>query len=234
MASYKDIVLKASKAIEKCQMGTLLIPAWNSVEWAAHTENHSVSDVALSSADGNVINLYPALFEHTNPEGLLIEEFGKMLLKRLGTRGEALWTKKLDPPTEEAVRQVANKLSDPEVRSQCRRYVDVLSSYPDKGHSVDRLVFINVANALITNNVAFASSAGLNVYTWGATSDYCQGKKYHSLVPLVSAYAPAEVNDCYGAALKSFVLTDLAAVRDKSVAYALRGILQRIARAAIR
>jgi len=108
----------------------------------------------------------------------------------------------------------------------------VLEAYPNRGHSVERLVYINIVNALLANNISYGDSEGVDIKSWGPTAEYCNRKKYHSLIPLVSAYAPAEVGADFGVALAALVMNGLKEVRDKSVAYALRGIIQRIVKQA--
>ena len=127
---------------------------------------------------------------------------------------------------------VKEKRADPALRQTCKTYKDVLDTYPGSGHSVDRLVYINIMNALLANNISFSDSVGVDIMTWGPAAEYCNLKKYHCLVPLVSAYASADDFNCYGHALASMVIDGLGNVRDSSVAYALRGIVQRIAKMA--
>jgi hypothetical protein len=162
----------------------------------------------------------------------VLREFGNFILLRAGERGEAIWKGKLDAPTKEQVALVKEKLADPELRKNCHTFKDVLDTYPGSGHSVDRLVYINIMNALLANNLAYTDTVGVDIMTWGPAAEYCNLKKYHTLVPLVSAYSPFDVYNCYGAALAAMVMDGLGEVRDSSVAYALRGIVQRIAKMA--
>ena len=163
---------------------------------------------------------------------LVLREFGKLILLRAGDNGRSIWEKKLDVPTTQDIELAAAKLSDPAVRSKSRSYADVLERYPQQGHSVERLVYVNVANALLANNISFADSQGVSIKTWGPTAEYCARKKYHSLIPLVSAYSPPDIYADFGAALAALVVDNLKDVRDHSVAFALRGIIQRIVKMA--
>jgi hypothetical protein len=75
---------------------------------------------------------------------------------------------------------------------------------------------------------------GVDIKAWGPTTEYCHRKKYHSLIPLVSAYCPADIYNNFGSALSALVQGNLTSVRDRSVAYALRGIIQRIVKQSAR
>ena len=222
----------AGKVVEASPVGTLVTPLWRKIEWAVHKEAAPEAVAAQSADSSTSVNLYPQLLGRQNPEKAVIVEFGKIILGQSGEAGQAVWAKKLDVPSEESIRLASAKLKSAEVRAKSHGYSDVLKFYPDRGHSVDRLVFINVANALLMNNIAYRDSVGVDIYTWGPTTEYCSQKRYHSLIPLVSAYAPADVYECYGCALYGLSAGNLSTVLDKSVAQALRSIIERVARGA--
>lgn len=231
MPNFKQIVQQAQKLIEQSELKDLLLPLWRLIEFQAHTENLSSGAVLCRKGDA-VIHLYPILAQTPDAHKKVLREFGLFVLLRAGERGEAIWRNKTDVPTPEQVAEAKKKLACPEVRKTCKSYEDVLNDYPNKGHSVDRLVFINIANALLANNISYPDVVGVDIMTWGPTAEYCNLRKYHSLIPLVSAYAPADVYEDYGHALTAMLADKLGNVRDSSVAYALRGIVQRIAKTA--
>lgn len=229
MADYKQIVSEAGKLIEQSEMADLLRPIWKGIEWNAHPEETSGRTETALSTDGRAIHLYPLLKMSPKAGELVLREFGKLILiSGGGDRAQAIWDKKLDVPTPDQVRIAAEKIADPALRKTCHEYKDVLDTYPQKGGSVNRLVFLNIANALLANNIPYTDSVGVDIMTWGPTTEYCRLKKYHSLVPLVSAYAPNAVFSDFGSALAAFLMNPNMNVRDQSVAFALRGILQRI------
>lgn len=231
MAKFKSIVQTGQKLVLASELKDLLLPLWRLIEWQGHAENMSTG-AELSRTGDAVIHLYPSLERMPMSYQKVLREFGQFILLRSGERGAAIWKGKLDAPTPEQIKTVKQKLADPELRKTCRTFKDVLDTYPDRGGSVDRLVYINVMNALLGNNIAFPDSVGVDIMTWGPTAEYCNLKKYHSLTPLVSAYSPADVYNDYGTALTAMLVDKLGNVRDSSVAYALRGIVQRIARIA--
>lgn len=231
--NFKQLIAHCGKQIENSNLKDILTPLWKLIEWQGHSENLGTG-VELDRKGDAVIHLYPVLEQLPVPDATqrVLREFGKFVILRAGDRAEAIWKGKLDAPTPEQIATVKTKLEDPELRKTCRAYKDVLDTYPGTGHSVDRLVYINVMNALLANNVVFSDSVGVDIMTWGPAYEYCNLKKYHCLTPLVSAYAPADVYANYGSALAAFVIDGLGSVRDNSVAFALRGIVQRIAKMA--
>lgn len=223
MPNYKSLATQAHKLIASSDLKDSLMPLWRSVEWQGHAEGDG--GAVLCQQSSAVIHLHPDL---SSPQQIL-RAFGHLVLIRAGERGEAVWRNKLCTPTEHQISTASTKLADAELRKTCKTYKDVLDTYPDTGGSVDRLVFINIMNALLANNIAYGDSVGVDILAWGPTAEYCNRKKYHCLVPLVSAYAPADVYSDYGHALAALLADNLAGVRDSSVAVALRGIIHRIA-----
>lgn len=229
--TFKQIIAQCGKLVEDSDLKDVLLPLWRLIEWQGHSENIGTG-VELDRKGGASIHLYPVLEQMPDANQRVLREFGKFVLLRAGDRAEAIWKGKLDAPTKEQIATAKAKLEDPELRKTCKSYKDVLDTYPGTGHSVDRLVYINIMNALLANNIAYADSVGVDIMQWGPAAEYCNLKKYHCLVPLVSAYAPADVYNNYGSALAAMVLDGLGSVRDSSVAFALRGIVQRIAKMA--
>ena len=230
MANFKSIVQQSQKMVLASDLKDLLLPLWRLIEWQGHAKG--MGEAELCRKGGAVINLYPGLEKSAAAPRKVLREFGQFVLVRAGDRGAAIWKNKLEVPTEQQIATIKEKLADTDLRKTCRTYKDVLDTYPSTGGSVDRLVFINVMNALLAHNIPFSASANLDIMSCGPTTEYCNRKKYHCLVPLVSAYAPVDVYTDYGHALAAMVTDKLANVRDSSVAYALRGIVQRIARIA--
>jgi hypothetical protein len=228
MANFKEIVKQAQKLVIDSELKDVLLPLWRLIEWQGHTENSTGIGAELSRNGGAVIHLYPSLRHPIQA----LREFGTFVLARTGERGTALWKNKLDIPTKEHIGMAKSKLECPELRQTCRDYKSVLDDYPDKGHSVDRLVYINVINALLANNISYQDSQGVDIMTWGPTAEYCHLRKYHCLIPLASAYCPANIYNDFGTAMASMVIGKLGEVRDSSVAFAMRGMVQRIGKIA--
>lgn len=230
MPNFKQTVKQCGKLIEDSELKDLLMPIWREIEWQGHTDDMATG-AELDRAGNATIHLYPSLDRLPDATSRVLREFGQLVLLRAGARGTAIWQGKLDVPTSAQIALASQKLADTSLRGTCKTYVDVLDNYPDKA-SVDRLVYVNVVNALLANNISYPDSEGVDIMTWGPTAAYAKLEKYHCLTPLVSAYAPADIYREYGSALAAMVTDNLAQVRESSVAYALRGIVQRIARIA--
>lgn len=230
MPNFKSLVQQSQQMVLASDLKDILLPLWRLIEWQGHAAGTGGAE--LSRKGDAVIHLYPTLQKMTAAPQKILREFGQFVLIRAGDRGASIWKNKLDVPTVEQIGTVKAKLADPELRKTCKTYKDVLDTYPDTGGSVDRLVFINVMNALLANNTTFSNSVNVDIMSWGPTAEYCNRKKYYSLIPLVSAYAPADVYNDFGHALAAMVIDKLSNVRDSSVAFALRGIVQRIAKMA--
>lgn len=231
MANFKQIVKQCGQLVADSELKDSLLPLWRLIEWQGHSDN-TATGAELDRAGNAVICLYPPLEKMPDAARRVLHEFGSFVLLRAGERGAAIWKNKLDVPTAEQIAMANQKLADPELRKTCQTYKDVLDSYPEKGGCINRLVYINLMNALLANNIAYKDSVGVDIMTWGPTTEYANLKKYHCLVPLVSAYAPADVYNDYGYALASMLIDGLGCVRESSVAFALRGIVQRIAKMA--
>lgn len=227
MATYKQIVTEVGKLIEKSDLAGLLTPLWKKIEWTAHP-TATGSEAALCAEGNSIIHLFPALMESDKAGELVLREFGKLILLQSGENGQSIWDKKLDVPTEKDISLAVSKLGDIGLRQKCNEFKDVLDYYPERGHSVERLVYLNIVNALLANNLSYADSVNVDIREWGPCAEYCAQKKYHSLIPLVSAYAPSDIYQNFGAALSALIVDNLTQVRDQSVAYALRGIVQRV------
>jgi hypothetical protein len=201
---------------------------WQSVRWQPFAQNIADTDVELSLNRDPLIRLYPALLGNAKAAKAVLREFGLLLLARGGDRAEAIWEKKLLAPSQEQIETFATALADETTRARCHSYLDLIHTYPDKGHSVDRLVGIHFCNALLANNVSYGDSMGVNIHAWGPTAQFAARQKYFSLVPLTSAYCPGEIHRCFGCAFASLILDNLRAVPDLSVAAGLRLILRSV------
>lgn len=202
--------------------------AWKSVEWLPFDKQIIDTEVELSLDKEPTIRLYPSLLANVKATKAVLREFGLLLYARGGNRAASIWDKKLIAPTPEQIEQFAAALKDETVRSKCQTYEQLVQTYPDKGRSIDRLVAIHFCNALLANNVSYPDSIGIDIHSWGPTTQFAAGKKYFSLVPLTSAYCPGDINRCFGCAFASLVMDNLKGVLDTSVAAGLRMIIRNV------
>ena len=227
MTTLKDVVVETGQILIDHPLWSELRELWHTIQWQ-QAPNDSGDGVALSPAAEPIVRLHPNLLQNPNAGKAVLREFGKFILRRGGDRAEIIWDKKLSVPDEEHIDEFAKKLSDPELRKTCKSYEELLQSYPQRGHSVERLIAVHMANALIANNIPYPDSVGVNIKTWGPTAEFANRKKYHSLVPLTSAYCPPMIHADFGTAFAELIIDNLHSVQDTSVAYALKGVIRNV------
>jgi hypothetical protein len=232
MPTFKNLIKQTGNLLDGHPVGKSLLELWKSVEWQEMAEDHGKSEAALSPTNNALIRLFPSLLKNPKAGWIVLREFGDFVLAKSGSHGRSIWQKKLSIPTEEQIDAFALKLADPEVRKTCQTYEQLVSGYPSKGHAVDRLVAVHFSNALMANNLPFRDSQGVDIKHWGPTAEFASRKRYHSLIPLTSAYCPKEVHESFGCAFAELVVSNLNCCRDKSVAYALKGTILNVVRRA--
>jgi len=227
---YKPFVKSAQKALDAHEIGQdeVVNSWWKAIEWMGHETPLGQTTARLDAQKNTTIHLYPPLTYEPDPRLHILREFGLLLLAKGGERSQSIWDKKLITPTPDQVNTFEQALKDEKNRSTCNRYEDLINTYPEKGQSVNRLVGIHIANALLANNIPFADSIGVNIHKWGPTAQFCRLKKYFSLVPLSSAYSPPEIHRCFGCAFAALVLNNLGQVMDSSVTFALKTIIRNV------
>lgn len=221
MITQEDITAARQK-LDACPVcEPHILDRWEQVDWRVHEQDNG-NDAHARMDCTMKIDLYPVLDTYS-PDGrsyVMIREFGRMILSKASQDLNMSWLKKLALPTNEQIDAVQMRFN--EGHAGYKQMVDSFMT------PVDRLVALNIANALIANRTRFADATNLDIRTWGPTSDYCNFKRYHSLNPLVSAYCPEEVTMDFGAALAECAVNDMKAVTHTSVAAALRTVLSSI------
>lgn len=227
MATLKDVIRETGEIIAQHELWPELDSLWRAIQWAEHPGNEG-DGVALTPANEPKIYLFPNLTQNPRAGESVLREFGAFILRRGGERAENIWEKKLCVPEDSQITEFADKLADESLRKTCHSYDDVIQTYPSKGNSVTRLVAIHLANALIANNIPYTDSVGVDIRKWGPTVEFANLKKYYSLVPLTSAYCPKTIHEDFGVAFAELIVNGLNKVQDKSVAYALKGIIRNV------
>lgn len=229
MPNLKEVVRDASKLLLASEIGQQdhVLAFWKTIEWHEHKKQLLKADCELSRTGDAYINLYPSLAKNPVAVRAVLREFGIYLLVKGGERAKAIWEKKLTTPEPAHIDLFADKLKSAELRQTCKTYEQVVDTYPKKGSAVPKLVAIHLANALRLHNIPFVDSTGVNIRTWGPTTEFCQGKKYYSLLPL-SAYAPRDICDCFGRAFADLIVSHLDCVIEMSTRYEFKKILRRV------
>lgn len=225
MTSAKDIVREAGQRLKTHEIGQMphIQKLWKEVRWSEVSTASSAS--AELSSQG--INLYPQrLLADPKAVETVLREFGTLVFRGMSVADKKHWEKKHSLPTPEQIDAFSTRINSQEVQTHVRTYSELVDTF---NTAVDRLVALNLANALLANGVKFSTSKGVDIKTYGATTDYASGRRYHSLVPLVSAYADRLVNASYGAAFADYIVNDLKSVRESSTAEALRHMVKSLA-----
>lgn len=230
MAEYKQIVMAAQVSLESHEIfqDETVKRAWQTITWKGQNVVRGDTTARLDLSGKPIIYLYPAIKSSDRSVEEVLREFGLYMYRRGEERSQAIWEKKLCVPDDDQIRKFDDALKSASNRKSCHTYSELVHTYPTKGGSVDRLVAINLANALLVNNIPYPDSTGVDVYTWGPTSEYANQKKYHSLIPLASAYAPVNVTRCFGCAFASWVTYNMNTVLDKSVAFGLKTVMRNV------
>jgi hypothetical protein len=232
MQTFKQIVNSASKLLLASPTGQKphIAALWNRVDFRVNEEKQTENDASVHPTD-EAISLYPALLQKTpaQAQSIVLREFGKLILRMSGDHCQARWDKKLVLPGEKQIAAVQEKLGSEDFRKQNKTYRELVETF---NTAMDRLVALNITNALLANGMPFPSSNGVKITEWGPTSQYCNFRKYHSIIPFTSAYAPREVHQDFGDAFAEMVINKMRAVREGSTARVLTGLIGEICDAA--
>jgi hypothetical protein len=216
LIQHASLALKASELNQNQRLWL----AWHKIRWVSHDTQLVHSDAELSR-DGTKINVYPAINDKAAPDQdfALMREFGKMIYQKvLNDEVRRRWELKLGLPTKTQIDAVQDKLKQRSYQS----FDQMVKSFTA---SADRLVALNVANAFIANRQPIADCFNVDLRSWGPTMAYSKLERYHSIKPLVSAYAPQRFMTDFGEAFADCVVYRLRHVRESSVTAALKSII---------
>jgi hypothetical protein len=165
--------------------------------------NRQLVDAHVSDVDGKIL-LYPSLrrLDRTVRDEELLTVFltrycGTMMSEALRER----WEKKLCTPTRDHANAAVVLVRTCHARGMT--YAQVLKT---QSGAVNRLVTLNLMNALIYHGIKPADAAQHDVINLPCAADYLAGRRYHSLTPLVGAYCPDIIGRCLGrTAAKLFI-----------------------------
>lgn len=229
MTNLRAIVKAASDLLSNNEVGQQahVLELWRGIEWVEHKKQVLKSHAELSRTNDAFINLYPSLAQQPDSSLLVLREFGIYLKAKGGKRAESVWEKKLTTPEPKDIDAIAAKLRDPAIRAKCSTYDDLMATYPEKGSAVARLVAIHIFNALRLQHIPFADSVGVDIKTWGPTTEFATGTKYYSLNPLM-AYVPRDCVDCFGWAFAELIVNNCQCVVESSTRYAFKKVIRQV------
>lgn len=218
--NYDAIIQEAEAALENGPVKPAhLLRAWKDISWNKSEDQKVANDVELARDGSGRISLYPSLSHKSKRFGafLLLREFGRLLFSRASDKVKRRWIYKFGLPATGQIAAVQGKLAPSFVS-----YRDMVESFTT---AVDRYVALNIANALIANGIRYSQSQNLNLKECGATQEYCNRRRYHVLIPLVSAYASREIFEDFGAAFSDWV-AGTTGITESSVAEATHEIIR--------
>jgi len=201
---------------------TSVYSSWMQLQW--RVADSGLGDAAAMPENEPAIRLFPQLqrTDFLRAQAALLREFGLIILRKSGAKGQAIWRHKLGLPSSTQIDSFQSKLESPDIRKNTRSYRELVESYP---RAVDRLVALNLANALIANHVPYRDSEGVKIRQWGPTLEYATLQRYHTLAAIAPAYTPTEFCSCFGKLFAECVLNDMQAVSESSVAQGLRDLV---------
>lgn len=223
---YDPILQQAEAAMKNGPLSAAhIMRFWSDIQWSKYDSQRVTTDAEMARDGTDRINLYPSLIQKPKDFAafIVVREFGRLLFSKANESIRRRWTFKLGLPTEAQIQAVQGKLNP-----QYSSYRDMVESFST---AMDRYVALNVANALIANGVPYAQSQNIKVQQWGPTQEYCNRRRYHVLIPLLSAYSSKELYDDFGTALADWV-TGMCGITESSVAEAVHSIIKEIAEAA--
>lgn len=219
MTTYQQVVEDAGQALSECQhCPPHVLAHWRTMDWLCYQKPLVTAFAERSRTLGEEkINLYPDLLKLKDARPILLEQFGLVLYEKCGQQAAALWEQKLALPSDEQIAAVQLRLGH-----GFATYRELVESFKT---AMDRLVALHVVNALNASGVSAANAREVKLKEWGATSEYAAGQRPHTLIPLLSAYAPRRLADSFGLALADHVLNKLSTVREGSVRESVRGLM---------
>ena len=224
MPNAKQVVKVAGERLMESDLGQMahVRRLWQGMRWFEMDVN--ATQGADLTDDG--IILYPRRLHDEDAYDYVLRAFGLAVFLKLDDKERRHWHKKHSLPVKDQVDAFNGRINDVHAHGTLRNYKDVVNTFDT---AVDRLVAINLSNALQANGVPFSQSMGVNVYTYGPTQEYANRRRFHSLTPLLSAYADQLFCSSYGAAMADLVLHDLNCVRESSTQGAVRGLITGLA-----
>jgi len=222
---HSENVKQAKNKLESCPITNKphVLSFWDRVKWLVHNIQEFPDTDAEVARDGSMtINTFPSL-THKKEDKIAFElvwEFGILVYNNASDETKNRWDLKLVLPSNDQIDAFQGKLHE-----GFKSYQGLVESFST---ACDRLVALNLANAMISNGQAFEGAFNVDVRKFGPTQEYANLKRYHSLKPLIGAYAPRLLDDCFGYALADCVCREFKSVRRTDVAESLRTLIGNI------
>lgn len=205
---------ETEKKLQACGLMVHLKALWTTMQWVEKTSQNSPMEAEFF-APGTII-VYPGTGDPALKSRAILRAIGQALEVRMSDSLKNRWEKRYTVAEEAHIDSFNAK-----VKANFSTYRSLVENSQDP---VERLTHIHLSNALISNNVGIREADNIDVRKWGSTEQFATQKRYHSLIPLTSAYWPQGDKFCDAfACLVDNGLTDIyhTAVRKKIVEMAM-------------
>lgn len=184
----------AETALFQTEAGKILAVAelWRSIEWK---EGQGDPKAGAQSSSDNPLEI--TVYDLSSPSPLL-REFGRVIFSQVDPLGQQIWVDKLGLVDDNQAGRVQRILSEAEA-------TDYASLLAKVSSLLDRYVLLNCINALQANKVSFANARRVNLQTYGPTEEYMLGRRYHSMVCILSPYFRRDLFEDFGEAFTELV-----------------------------
>ena len=213
----------AQRQLENSELGKLphVAAAWRAVQWTESPAQDAPFTIQVNLTNPKRINWSKSLFSLA-PEAqteAILREFGVSLYQcHAPQEAKTAWELKYCLPERGQIDAIQGKISSDKFST----YRELTESFST---AVDRLVCLHVCNALLANGVPRKQARNLNICQYGATSDFCNLRRMHSIRPLLTAYAERALVDCPGKAFADVVMHRTPRVHESSVKDAFKNLI---------
>lgn len=217
-----DVVKRAREAFGQGPLKGL-VSLWDCVEFVEIPDQRAPGDVQTFSDDPGTVTLMPSIKnrEEHIANHIIFKAIGRYAARPTDEKWQRRWDYKFLIPESTQVAQVQDKLAS----EQFSTFKELVESF---NTAVDRLVALNICNALLRSHTNRQGAKNLDLKQWGSTMEYAKLKRYHSLKPLATAYCDSELCENYPVAF-AMMATGADLASESSVSRALKRLVKELA-----
>lgn len=217
-----NLVQAAAQALEKAAIPSAVVALLSTVAAQATVVQVApeADDRAARVVNGSLV-LNPGDVDPVKGLADLVQAFGDLIFEKARPDVKEIWLRKLTLAKPEIAKAFNDKLA----RGNFSSYQSLVESFSG---SIERLVAVHVANALIGTGVSIKDANNLDVTTWPVTAEFASGRKPYSLIPLLGAYCDGEQLSSYGVAFRHLVSGTLKCSRS-DVGQELKALIELVA-----
>jgi len=180
---------RAEEALFHTEAGKIpaVVELWRSIDWV---EREGDQRAGAESSPENPLEI--AVYD-PSPTAM-IREFGRVLFGKLDAVGQQMWVDKLGVVDDGQAERVQKALRE----ADAENFIQLVRS---PSSLLDRYILLNCVNALQANRVSFANARQVILRQYGPTEEYMRGRRYHSMVCILSPYFRRDLFNDLGEAL---------------------------------